>query len=56
MKKQNNNNSLDVLKRRCLRCGHEWLKRKIEDPMECPKCHSPYWNKKRVKGVKKIDA
>jgi DNA-directed RNA polymerase subunit RPC12/RpoP len=33
---------------RCERCGHEWIKRKKgdkKDPIVCPKCKSPYWNK-----------
>lgn len=39
----------------CERCGHEWIPRvpleelksgKIkEEPVICPKCKSPYWNK-----------
>jgi DNA-directed RNA polymerase subunit RPC12/RpoP len=34
----------------CLRCGHEWARRKREGaPIQCPKCHSPYWDKERVK-------
>lgn len=32
----------------CKRCRHKWVPRKPEI-MVCPKCHSPYWNKKRVK-------
>ena len=36
---------------KCLRCGHEWIPRKIE-PKKCPKCNSPYWNKPKWKGVK----
>ncbi len=32
---------------KCKRCNHEWLKRKEELPTQCPKCHSPYWNKER---------
>lgn len=47
---------------RCLRCGHEWVPRGLEDivdgkipkalaeePRVCPKCKSPYWNKPRQK-------
>jgi DNA-directed RNA polymerase subunit RPC12/RpoP len=36
---------------RCERCGHIWLPRiygEAEgqgDPVICPKCKSPYWNK-----------
>ena len=45
---------------RCLRCGHEWVPRGIEqvpdskkplehdeEPRVCPKCKSPYWNRLR---------
>jgi len=32
---------------KCQRCGHEWLPRKKEEkPVVCPKCKSPYWNRK----------
>jgi len=35
---------------RCERCGHEWLPReKRRDPTVCPKCKSPYWDRKREK-------
>lgn len=30
---------------RCERCGHEWVKRKTDEPMVCPKCKSPYWDR-----------
>jgi DNA-directed RNA polymerase subunit RPC12/RpoP len=36
---------------RCERCGHIWLPRIYGesegqgDPVICPKCKSPYWNK-----------
>jgi predicted Zn-ribbon and HTH transcriptional regulator len=34
----------------CLRCGHDWLRRSLTAlPKQCPRCHSPYWNKKRVR-------
>jgi DNA-directed RNA polymerase subunit RPC12/RpoP len=34
---------------RCERCGHQWLPRSTTegDPVICPKCKSPYWNKPR---------
>ena len=37
-------------KERCLRCGYIWLKR-VDNPVMCPKCRSPYWNRKRMKEV-----
>ena len=41
----------------CKRCGHEWALRKSQDgePVTCPKCKTPYWNKERVKGGEKND-
>jgi predicted Zn-ribbon and HTH transcriptional regulator len=38
---------------KCGRCGHEWQKR-IEKPVHCPKCKSPYWNKPRVREKKVV--
>lgn len=32
---------------KCNRCGHVWIPRKENEPERCPKCNSPYWNKKR---------
>jgi DNA-directed RNA polymerase subunit RPC12/RpoP len=33
---------------KCLRCGHEWLRRSLtKEPKACPGCNSPYWNKPR---------
>ena len=40
---------------KCERCSHIWLPRKYgeEDPVICPKCKSPYWNRPReTKGKK----
>lgn len=30
----------------CERCEHKWVSRLKKEPIVCPKCHSPYWNKK----------
>jgi DNA-directed RNA polymerase subunit RPC12/RpoP len=40
---------------RCERCGHEWVKRETTegDPVICPKCKSPYWNRPRADPTKK---
>ncbi len=35
----------------CNRCYHHWGKRKKGTPKYCPKCKSPYWNKKRKRKV-----
>jgi len=34
---------------RCERCDHEWLPREATqgEPVICPKCKSPYWNRPR---------
>ncbi len=29
---------------KCLRCGHGWIPRSEKKPLNCPRCHSPYWN------------
>lgn len=31
----------------CKRCGHKWVPRLNGHPTVCPKCKSPYWDKKR---------
>jgi DNA-directed RNA polymerase subunit RPC12/RpoP len=33
----------------CKRCGRTWTPRSNKPPVQCPKCHSPYWNRERVK-------
>jgi DNA-directed RNA polymerase subunit RPC12/RpoP len=40
---------ITVMGYRCERCGHEWLPRGTvkREPLQCPKCHSPYWNRPR---------
>lgn len=37
----------------CTRCGHNWQPRQEAQriksmPKQCPRCHSPYWNKPRL--------
>jgi DNA-directed RNA polymerase subunit RPC12/RpoP len=35
---------------KCERCSHQWIPRKEENPIICPTCKSPYWDKpKKVK-------
>jgi predicted Zn-ribbon and HTH transcriptional regulator len=36
---------------KCERCSYEWIPRSEDEPVKCPKCHSPYWNKKRKREV-----
>jgi len=38
----------------CFRCYHSWERRRERLPKVCPKCKSPYWNKPRKKGLKKL--
>lgn len=39
---------ITVLGYRCERCGHEWVpKNGDHEPVACPKCKSPYWNRPR---------
>lgn len=35
----------------CKRCGHKWIPRVAQEPKVCPKCNSPYWNRKRIKDL-----
>lgn len=44
--------ALDALRRVCLRCGHEWTQQTAKEPTVCPKCHSPYFNRPRVRVMK----
>ena len=43
---------------KCLRCDYKWWPRSQERPQTCPKCRSPYWDKKKtrltVKGRPKV--
>lgn len=41
------NAALEALKRTCLRCGHAWTLRSAVEPLRCPKCGSPYWDRPR---------
>jgi len=43
---------LSVKGYKCERCSHEWIPRKSEYPITCPKCKSPYWDKPRVNKIK----
>jgi len=43
------NKDLNALQPVCCRCGYRWIKRKTEDPKQCPRCHSPYWKTKRIR-------
>jgi DNA-directed RNA polymerase subunit RPC12/RpoP len=32
----------------CLRCKHKWVPKTDKKPKVCPKCKSPYWDRKRI--------
>ncbi len=49
-------NSMAIVKLsgyRCERCEHEWFPRNRKEPLVCPKCKSPYWNKQKKKKIKR---
>ena len=37
----------EIILRECVRCHHRWVPRQTTLPMQCPKCHSPYWQTPR---------
>lgn len=39
----------------CERCKHTWIPRETTEgePLVCPRCKSPYWNKPRQSETKK---
>lgn len=41
----------NVLVSTCLRCSHQWVRRKPGKPTVCPGCHSKLWDKKRDEEV-----
>ncbi len=44
---------LKLLTKRCNRCSHQWLPRKIgKRPAQCPACRSPYWDQPRKYKIK----
>ncbi len=44
---------ITVMGYRCERCNYEWIPRGESDaePVTCPKCRSPYWNKPRKQSM-----
>lgn len=41
-----------IKKKKCKRCDYEWIPRQEGDPVFCPGCRSPYWNKERIRPKK----
>ncbi len=35
-------------KKHCKRCEYNWPSKK-DNPVQCPRCKSPYWNRDRLK-------
>ena len=33
----------------CERCKHQWIPRGKQNPIICPRCKSPYWDKPKKK-------
>jgi len=46
--KYNNSMEIKLAYVQCNRCNHKWVARKTVIAV-CPKCHSPYWNRERVR-------
>jgi Zn finger protein HypA/HybF involved in hydrogenase expression len=46
--RKGDNMEIAVIELECKRCNHKWHPRKREVVI-CPKCKSPYWNRKRVR-------
>jgi hypothetical protein len=48
---------ITVMGFRCDRCTHEWIPRGgvDDEPMVCPKCHSPWWNRPPKKAAMTYD-
>ncbi len=38
---------------KCQRCEYIWQPRKAGTPRRCPRCKSPYWNRARVRNIKR---
>ena len=36
----------------CFRCNHNWIPRAARLPKSCPRCHSPYWDRPRMRKAK----
>ena len=35
------------MRKECVRCEHCWFTRTEDEPLVCPKCKSPYWDRQR---------
>lgn len=46
------NNKPVVSKKHCIRCGNDWDSTLPYEPKQCPSCHSPLWNKERVRQIR----
>jgi len=47
---------IKIIGYQCERCSHTWVpKKNPEKPTVCPKCKSPYWDRPRKSGGKRIE-
>jgi len=47
---------ITITKYKCSRCEHEWGRRSkdsTDEPVVCPKCKSPYWDKPKREPIEK---
>lgn len=40
-------------KKKCLRCGYEWISL-VENPKVCPSCKSYKWKEKRKRNISQV--
>jgi len=45
---------IEIKQLTCTRCGYKWYPRSPE-VIICPKCKSPYWDKKKVRTTKTVN-
>ena len=38
---------MTLLQLKCYGCGHKWFPRTDQKPVQCPKCKSTTWDKKK---------
>ena len=43
---------MQVVVKKCKRCGYEWIPRILGEPVRCARCKTPYWNTDYQRNVK----
>ncbi|MEN7981919.1 MAG: hypothetical protein ABFQ65_00545 [Nanoarchaeota archaeon] len=51
-KKEEFGHNIFIKGNKCFRCRHKWIQREEEKSRICPKCKSPYWDRKKTKFTK----